>query len=90
MPVTGWPRRASSVSSNGGVCGSARLHNPLSDSAFTLLTGEATFFSGGGQFLGTTFTGQYRSTAAVNAFRLLFSSGNIAGGTVRAYGVPKS
>ena len=33
--------------------------------------------------------GVYRSTTAVNAFQIFMSSGNIASGTVRVYGVPK-
>lgn len=34
--------------------------------------------------------GLYLSTTAVNAFQFLFSSGNIASGTIRVYGIAKS
>ncbi|HUW16226.1 MAG TPA: hypothetical protein VMW94_04035, partial [Actinomycetes bacterium] len=35
-------------------------------------------------------TGQYASTTAVNAVRFLFSSGNMASGFIRSYGIAKS
>ena len=37
----------------------------------------------------TDFTGIYLSTTAVTAVRFLFSSGNIASGTIRVYGIAK-
>jgi len=39
--------------------------------------------------LNVRINGIYLSTTAVNALRFLFSSGNIASGVVRMYGVAK-
>jgi hypothetical protein len=41
----------------------------------------------GGMVYRITGQGTYLSTTAINAFRVLYSSGNIASGTVRVYGL---
>lgn len=79
------------VASDGGVSGSIKLFNPLSSTKNKNLTilafvGNASdnnpYYNAGG--------GYYKSTTAVNAFRLIMSSGNIASGTARCYGIVKS
>lgn len=44
----------------------------------------------GGHFLSSFGSGAYVSTTAVNAFQVLMSSGNIASGTIRCYGIAKT
>jgi hypothetical protein len=39
--------------------------------------------------LGRIIAGRYEVTTAVNAMRVLFSTGNITSGTVRIYGIAK-
>lgn len=54
---------------------------------YKALTGRFSLnLSGTGLFV-INYTGQYQSTTAVNAFRLIPSSGNITSGIVRCYGV---
>jgi len=65
-----------------------KIYDPLSASNYKFVTG-----TGVGHYSGNSFRyvftvgGVYRNTTAVNAFRLIMSSGNIASGTVRVYGV---
>jgi hypothetical protein len=70
------------------VNGTVRFSNPLGanfksvqiDTAVTRANADAHLYR-------DTGTGLYLSTAAVNAFRFAFSSGNIASGTIRVYGL---
>jgi len=72
----------------GGLVGSYKLYNPGSTASYKLLHGEAdTYNTGAGQFMGLVLGAQYMSVAAVNAFRIYISSGNISSGTVRAFGL---
>lgn len=74
----------------GGVRFSARLFDPLSATAHKAMIGEGTFRnSGDSNHYRLNFGGYYISATAVNAMRFLFSSGNIASGTIRVYGVAK-
>jgi len=65
-----------------------KIYDPLSASNYKFVTG-----TGVGHYSGNSFRyvftvgGVYRNTTAVNAFRLIMSSGNIASGIVRVYGV---
>lgn len=72
----------------GGVSGSLRLFSPSSTSLHKNVTGQLnSLFTG---IIQThQISGWYRITTAVNAFRFLFSTGNIALGTIRVYGVEK-
>jgi hypothetical protein len=72
----------------GGVMGDFKIYNPLSGTAFTRMKGiidyEATSLSSD---LGNIIVGSYLQTTAVNAFRIRATSGNLASGTVRVYGI---
>jgi hypothetical protein len=71
-----------------GVVGNFKLYDPLSATNQKLITGQATFtYSGDSNRYTYTLSGDYRSTTAVNAFQVFMSSGNIASGTVRCYGI---
>jgi hypothetical protein len=70
-----------------GVCGSMRLFSPLNTSVYTMTTGQLVLFSNAGNMPGLNVAGVYKSTTAVNAFQFLMSSGNIASGTIRVYGL---
>ncbi len=72
-----------------GVCGTFKLFDPLNASY-----GKAMTFTGGnqqsnGNYYGFTGAGFNTGTTAVNAVRFLFSTGNIATGTIRVYGLAK-
>jgi hypothetical protein len=74
----------------GGLRFSARLFDPLSATAHKALVGEGTLRnSGDSNHYRLSFAGYYISATAVNAMRFLFSSGNVASGTIRIYGVAK-
>lgn len=75
---------------NYGVCGQLRLFSPQSTSVYKRVLGYLNAKDGGGTFTNFVQSGVYQSTTAVNAFRFLFSSGNIASGTIRCYGVRKT
>ena len=77
------------TASNGGVVGRFTLYSPASTSAKKMLHGQVYFIE---QSTGTQCIimqgGNYAVTGtAITYFRLLMSSGNIASGTVRVYGV---
>lgn len=76
-----------SNTSNYGVRGSIILSNPNSAASYKSLTGTV------GSFDSAWFTavigGIWKNNAAMNAFRIQFTSGNIASGTVRCYGLAK-
>jgi len=73
--------------SDGGLSGRMEIYNPLSGAAATRHAGQNTYKVNGGGGLGVTCAGDYTQTTAVNAFRILASSGNLASGTVRVYGL---
>ncbi|HEX2594697.1 MAG TPA: hypothetical protein VHL34_24555 [Rhizomicrobium sp.] len=82
-----------SVGNNGlwGVIGRLSLYSPGSTSIRKMVNGQLAFMqSGGSGALEEDMPmGVYDSTTAVNAFQFLFSTGNIASGTIRVYGVAK-
>ncbi|MEV5033690.1 hypothetical protein MRBLMC3_002927 [Sphingobium sp. LMC3-1-1.1] len=71
-----------------GISGSARFFSPSSTSLHKIVSGSITLINAANIESGL-FSGRYLSTTAVNAFRFLFSSGNISSGTIRVYGVAK-
>ena len=73
---------------NGGVHGSFRLIAPGS-AIYKYLFGNVSLYYGS-SWVTAFIGGRYLQTAAVNALRFLFSSGNIASGTIRVYGIAKS
>lgn len=71
--------------------GSFRLYNPLGTTQYKYLRGEGLgHFSGNNGWYQFSMGGFWFTTTAVDAFRILYSSGNIASGTIRVYGVAKS
>lgn len=72
-----------------GVIGSLRISNPQQNSfRHSILFDLLTTFSDGNVGR-TTGGGTWNVTTAINAFRIVMSSGNIASGTVRCYGFAK-
>lgn len=71
-----------------GVNGSLRLFSPGSTALHKNITGQLNIITAG-IIESQQTSGWYRITTAVNAFRFLFSAGNITSGTIRVYGVEK-
>jgi len=72
-----------------GADGTIRLYNPGSNK-YKQVAGQTSFRDSANGQTSCTFKGTYLSTTAVNAFRFLFSSGNITSGTIRVYGLAKT
>lgn len=76
---------------NLGVNGVLRLVNPLGTSLLKPFVGEITLWHASlNKIFSAVVAGSWKSTAAMNAFKVFFSTGNIASGTVRVYGFAKS
>jgi hypothetical protein len=75
--------------STNGVSGEVKFYNPQSTAVYKRLTAHLTDVDSAGNFVGVIDSGQYVSTTAVTGVRFLMSSGNIASGTIRAYGLEK-
>ena len=71
--------------------GKFRLYDPLSTAYHKQVRGQAYYISSvtTGIIALAELGGSYRNTAAVDGFQLLMSSGNIASGVARLYGVAK-
>lgn len=78
----------SNTSSRGGVSGEVFLFNPASSSIEKRIVGHFSYWTT--QSVGSEMRGQYLASTAVDGFRFLFSSGNIASGTIRVYGIANS
>lgn len=76
-------------SANYGFCGFMRLFNPLSTGVYKLVRGEFTYLSNAPAQVSVAFAGVYVATTAVVKVQFLFSSGDVASGTIRCYGVAK-
>ena len=77
---------------SGGVSGEICLFNLNSTTAQRLAIWQTAYSdSGGGGMLTNSSGGAFTTTgAAINAIRLMFSTGNIASGKIKIYGVQKS
>jgi len=74
----------------GGIVGSVKFFSPQNGVFFPRLNGIDGINDGGASpDITVTTTASYKSSTAVNAFRFRFSSGNVASGTVRCYGLAK-
>lgn len=73
----------------GGVSGDFRIQNPLGGGTqYVALTGQSVQKDSRDAVLNGRNEGAfYKSSAAVDGFRLITSSGNLASGTVRCYGL---
>lgn len=78
-----------SNNSNWGLSGNIKLFNPLSASSYKLVSGQLVTLNQSGSRACIIANGAYESTTAVNAFQFIMSSGNIASGTIRVYGIVK-
>lgn len=76
------------TAASNSVNGSIKLYNP-GGSIFKAVVGQLSALKNDGNFYTHSVAGRYRSTTAVNAFQFYFSSGNIASGTIRVYGLTK-
>lgn len=72
-----------------GVSGSLRLFDPGSSAQKSINLDINHFQSSSSQHFRLTGFGKWASTTAYNAIRFLFSSGAIASGTIRVYGISK-
>lgn len=78
------------TTSKGGISGFIRLYNPLGVASHKHILGEISWVNSTGAVRdGQMIRGSYESTTAVNAFQFLASSGNLASGTIRVYGIAK-
>jgi hypothetical protein len=65
------------------------LHDPESTSVHKTLSGIVSFWDTTPNLATVMLAGAYKATTAVNAFQFFYSSGNIASGTIRVYGLEK-
>ena len=89
-----WGDSAGAGQGNGAAntfSGSFRLFNPLGTATYKYVRGEGLgHYNGNNSWYQFSMGGFWLATTAVNAFRVLYSSGNIASGTIRVYGIAKS
>lgn len=69
-----------------GVAGYMELFNPGSTTVFKEFVGQVGWLDATGR-IAASFRSAYESATAMNAFRIIASSGNLASGTVRCYGL---
>ncbi len=72
-----------------GVDGTFRLFDPQTTARHKRVLGQTFSYDVSGFNLYNSCNGVYQSTTAVTAFQFLMSSGNIASGTIRVYGIAK-
>lgn len=76
---------------NYGLCGTLRVANPLSAALYKRISAGVFDYldtaSAPPQIVIVRLGGAYASTTPVNACQFLMSSGNIASGTIRCYGI---
>lgn len=81
----------SSTTSAAGLCGSARLFDPASTTMWKRVKAEVGIDDGNAaESVVCMVSGSYKSIIAVNAFRVIASSGNLLSGTIRVYGIVKT
>jgi hypothetical protein len=79
-----------SISNTGyGFSATLNISNPLGGTSSTAMYGQNLNKNTGVGLIGNVNFDIYVPTTAVNAFRVLASSGNITSGTVRCYGIAK-
>jgi hypothetical protein len=77
-----------SNASTNGLVGSLRFFDPLSATRYKQMVGNVAWGHTGVDWISTEYALIWKTVTAVNAFRLLTSSGTLSG-TVRVYGVLK-
>jgi hypothetical protein len=80
------------TAANGGQVGQVRLFSPGSTTAGKFISGQMFFISSqsGTPTFGMQVGGLYTQTAAINGLRFKMSSGNLASGNIRIYGIVKT
>lgn len=78
-----------STTANWSLNGRMTLFNPGSAALYKTVDGRVTYFDSGPFRVVHDFRGTYEVTTAVNAVQFFMSTGNIASGTIRCYGVAK-
>lgn len=77
-----------SSSSSWGLNGSLTLYSP-GGATYKRTVAEIAYYNSAGNREGLSTRGAYESATAVDAFQFLSTSGNIASGTIRVYGMTK-
>lgn len=78
------------TSTNYGLSGHVRLFSPGDTTLYKEVEGEVHYLDAEPFRIGATITGSYQSSTAVTAFQFYMSSGNIASGIIRVYGIAKT
>ena len=78
-----------SNSANWGIIGSLKLYSPQDTTLYKRVTGNIDIYEASPFVIGNLTNGVYRSSTAITAVRFYVSSGNIASGTIRIYGIAK-
>jgi hypothetical protein len=89
IPLTYTGNPASFTATYGGVNAVIRIYNPANAVGYKALSASVVYGVSGGTNLVFKSDGAYQSSTAVNAFRVLASSGNITSGKFKLYGVTK-
>lgn len=82
----GFITQSFSTGTSNSINGTLKLFRPGS-SNFKFATFQSTTLKSDGNFYNNIGSIRYKSTASVNAFRIISSSGNITSGVVRVYGI---
>lgn len=77
-------------STTGGINGFLKLYNPLNATQYKSVGFHVNGFLNDNQFYNIQGSGWRVATADIDAVRFLMSSGNIASGTIRMYGIKNS
>lgn len=70
-----------------GVSGTIRVYSPSGVTVPTRWTGQLAYINTGSASFGVMLNGFWNTAGAVDGFQVLFSSGNIASGTIKIYGI---
>lgn len=81
------PGQQPTSATDGGLSGHFGFTNPANAAGYKMVTGQSYALDSRDETFAVRNTGgTYLSSTAVNAFRLIFASGNITSGTARCYG----
>jgi len=72
-----------------GIQGRITLYDPQAAAAYKPVMGQIFYWNNAAKVEGLVLSGVYQSLTAVTGIRFLFSTGNIAVGTIRIYGMTK-
>jgi hypothetical protein len=89
IPINNPTANPLSNSASWGLCGFTKLYVP-GGSAYPRTVSEVAYVEQSGVREGVSSRGAYEITTTLTAIQFLMSSGNIASGTIRVYGIAKS